>query len=215
MCRVILLGAMLMEEINVGYFKSFGVKEINQARDAFLDNHSDVKINLIPLYQDQMEDALNDQKIDIAFTDRRDNKFAGYQVIPLAQLGIVALLQAGNFMSGQQTIELDELKAIPNLLIAKTEEEAGELHYHKDILDIESPFIAVDSFNEAALMAESGSGYFLMNENTANVLSTDQLQKMFVLKDGQQLRQEYVAVVKDDSDKEINDFIGELKNIFD
>lgn len=204
-----------MKEINVGYFKNFGVKEVNQARDAFLDNHSDVKINLIPLYQDQMEDALNDQKIDIAFTDRRDNKFAGYQVISLAQLGIVALLQAGNFMSGQQTIELGELKAIPNLLIAKTEEEAGELHYHKDILGIESPFIAVDSFNEAALMAESGSGYFLMNENTANVLSTDQLQKMFVLKDGQQLRQEYVAVVKDDSDKEINDFIGELKNIFD
>lgn len=200
-----------MKEINVGYFKNFGVKEINQARDAFLNEYPDIKINLIPFYQDQMEDALDDGKIDIAFTDKRDNKFENYQVVPLVQLGIVAVLQAGNFMPGQQTIELDELKAIPNMLIAKIDEEAGELHYHKDILGIKSPFIAVDSFNEAALMAASGSGYFLMNENTADLLDNDQLQKIFVLKNGQQLRQEYIAVTKKHADKEINGFIDKLK----
>ncbi|GAA3629923.1 LysR family transcriptional regulator substrate-binding protein [Lactobacillus hamsteri] len=200
-----------MKEINVGYFKSFGVKEINQARDAFLNEHPDIKVNLIPLYQDQMEDALDEGKIDLAFTDKRDNDFESYQVIPLAEIGIVVLLQAGNFMLGQQTIELDELKAIPNMLIAKTDEEAGELHYHKDILGIKSPFIAVDSFNEAALMATSGSGYFLMNENTADLLGNDQLQKMFVLKNGKQLRQEYIAVTKKRVDKEIMDFIDQLK----
>ena len=55
---------------------------------------------------------------------------------------------------------------------------------HKDILKIKSPFIAVENVNEASLMAESGSGFFIMNELTANLLKNkDKLQQLFVLKD--------------------------------
>ncbi|MGQ5709025.1 LysR substrate-binding domain-containing protein [Lactobacillus sp. PSON] len=188
-----------MKTINVGYFKSFGTKDITEAKMAFEKNNSDIQVNLIPLYQDQVKNEFEDKKIDIAITDPRDNNFDDFLVESITKVSLVVLLQAGNFMRSEQTVELEQLKNIPDILIATPKEERGELHYQKDILGITSPFIAVDSFNEAALMAASGSGYFLMNENTAPLLENDQLQKMFLLKNGKQLKQNYSAVYKSDS----------------
>lgn len=196
-----------MKEVQIGYYKSFGTKEITEIVNKFKNVHSDVQINLVPVYQDQVVDKLEDGKIDLALTDPRDNEFGKFTVMPIKQESLVVLLQAGNFMKSEQTVELKTLTQIPNILIATPEEEAGELHYHKDILGIQSPFIAVDSFNEASLMAASGSGYFLMNERTAELLSNDQLQKMFLLKNGQQLKQTYAIVGKDD---EITREFGEI-----
>ena len=201
-----------MVALNIGYFKSFGQNDIKQVKTNFEQNHPDIKVNLIPLYQDQVKDELKDKNIDLALTDPRDNDFDNFTVEPLMQVSLVVLLQAGNFMKGEQTVEMQQLKNIPNILIATPNEEYGELHYHKDILGITSPFIAVDSFNEAALMAASGSGYFLMNEKTAPLLDNDQLQKMFLLKDGKQIKQEY-AVVYNEKTATVNNFIEELHRI--
>lgn len=200
-----------MIEVNIGYFKNFGTKEVTEVINNLEKENPELKLNLQPLYQDQVVDALDDGEIDFALTDPRDNDFKDYKVIPITEESLVVLLQAGNFMKGEQIVELDELEKIPNILIAKPEEEAGELHYHKDILEIKSPFIAVDSFNEASLMATSGSGYFLMNERTAKLLNNDQLQKMFLLKNGQQLKQKY-AVVGNENNISL-DFIRKLQDI--
>lgn len=201
-----------MQKLNVGYFKSFGTKEITEIADQFKQEHPDIQVNLLPIYQDQVADDLKSGNIDLALTDPRDHDFSEYQVTPITQESLVVLLQAGNFMKGQQTVELNDLSQIPNLIVAKPEEEAGELHYHRDILKVASPFIAVDSFNEASLMATSGSGYFLMNERTAPLLDNDQLQKIFLLKQGKQLRQSYVAVST--GNELSNKFIKDIKEYF-
>lgn len=198
--------------LRVGYFKNFGSKDVEKIVTEFKKIHPEIDIELMPLYQDQVGDALAEGKIDLALTDPRDNDFKNYQLQLITEVSLMIILQAGNFMSGEQTVDIKDLKKIPNILIAKTEEEAGELHYNKDILKITSPFIAVDSFNEAALMAASGSGYFLMNERTADLLMNDQLQKMFLLNDGQQLKQDYALVGKKDLDY-FDDFAQAAKNI--
>lgn len=197
--------------LKVGYFKSFGSKDVEKIVEEFRKMHPEIDIKLLPLYQDQVGDALTGGKIDLALTDPRDNDFNNYRLQPITEVSLMVILQAGNFMPGEQTVDIKDLKKIPNILIAKTEEEAGELHYHKDVLKITSPFIAVDSFNEAALMATSGSGYFLMNERTADLLMKDQLQKMFLLNDGQQLKQDYTLVGKKDVDY-FDDFAQAAKN---
>ena len=188
--------------LKVGYFKSFGSKDVEKIVEEFRKMHPEIDIKLLPLYQDQVGDALTGGKIDLALTDPRDNDFNNYRLQPITEVSLMVILQAGNFMPGEQTVDIKDLKKIPNILIAKTEEEAGELHYHKDVLKITSPFIAVDSFNEAALMATSGSGYLLMK---------DQLQKMFLLNDGQQLKQDYTLVGKKDVDY-FDDFAQAAKN---
>lgn len=202
-----------MSKLRVGYFKSFGTKEVEAAKTSFEEKHPDVQVTLKPLYQDQVKYEFEDNNIDFALTDPRDNEWEQLKVVPISQVSLMVLLQAGNFMPGEQTVEKNQLSKVPNILIAKPDEEAGELHYHRDLLRIKSPFLAVDSFNEAALMAESGSGYFLMNERTANVIESEQLQKLFLLDDGKQLKQRYVGIFKEASAL-INDFYQELKKQF-
>ena len=203
-----------MKTINLGYFKNFGTARLEKLK-RYLQKNLQLEIRLIPLYQDQIEDSFEENKIDLALTDPRDHGYSNYQVIKVSEFGLEAVLQAGNFMSGQQTIEISELDKIPNLLVTQKNEEQGELHYHRDLLGIKSPFLAVDNFNEAALMAESGSGYFLLNEDTAKFFESPKLQKMFLLKDGIQLKQEYVVVMKKEPTNEVKQVAQALKKNFD
>lgn len=64
-------------------------------------------------------------------------------------------------------------------------------------------------------MAESGSGYFLLNEDTAKFFESPKLQKMFLLKDGIQLKQEYVVVMKKEPTNEVKQVAQALKKNLD
>ena len=45
-------------------------------------------------------------------------------------------------------------------------------------------------------MVESGSGYLIMNEKTAAHIDDDQVQKLFLLRDGKQCTEEYAFIAK-------------------
>ena len=128
-------------------------------------------------------------------------------------MALTGLIQAGNFNKYQQTVELDDLTNVPCILVASVDEEKSEYHYFKDILKIKSDFIAVETLGEAVLMAESGSGYVIMNEKTAAYIDDDQVQKMFLLRDGKQLVEDYVLLGRV-RDKKIKEFSKVLKEKF-
>lgn len=186
--------------MKIAYFKNFGSNQLTDFRND----------DLVALGQEQTVTAVRQDKADIGYTDPRDQRLADLTKIVLPAKSIVVFLQAGNFNPGQQTIEVAALRSIPNLLVCDPAEERTELHFHQDLLHIKSSFLAVKSFNEAVLMAESGSGYFLMNEQTATAIQSDKLQKMFLLSHGKQLKQKRVLIVKKDKTN-FEKTIGQLK----
>lgn len=185
-----------MKKIFVAYFKNFGINNFNRAKEIFERKHSGVEVELKALGQEQTINAVENETVDFAITSVRDADVGHLFIKCLANVSLVAVFQSGNFDRGQQTIELHALDDVPDLLVASTEEESAELHYQRNLLGIKSPFLAIDSFNEAALMAESGSGYFIVDEKTAPFFTSQQLQKMFLLKNGCQLRQDYTILTK-------------------
>lgn len=197
--------------MKVGYFSHFGVQQVKTAANLTNQKFPHKKIELCPLYQDQIKEALDAQQIELAITDPRDNNFSGYQVKQLSHPAVMIFLQAGNYPGGLQTVEKADLVNLPVIIAAKTEEEKGELHYQRDLLNNSSPVIAVENYSEASLMAASGSGYFMMNELTANCLNNDQLQKLYLLDHNQQVRITYAAIYKE-SNPQIDTFIKFLAN---
>lgn len=185
-----------MKKIDVAYFKNFGIDNFNKAKEIFERKHSDIEVELKALGQEQTINAVENETVDFAITSVRDTDVGHLFTKGLANVSLVVVFQSGNFDRGQQTVELKTLGAIPNLLVATTEEERAELHYQRDILGVKSPFLGVDSINEAALMAESGSGYFIIDEKTAPLFTSQQLQKMFLLKNGHQLKQDCTMLTK-------------------
>lgn len=202
-----------MKTLTVAYFDKLGVQEIQAAKNNLVKNYPDLQVTLKSMSHDQAFDALKENEVDIAINDLRDEK-NNLQKIKLTERGLIAVLQKGTYQAGLQMIEKDELRDLICFLICSPNEEAEELHLHKDLWQIHSPFIAVNNFDEAGVLISSGSGYFIMNEGTATLISNDMLQKLFLLNDGRQMKQSYYAFYQKNNAL-IDDFIKCLQTEYE
>lgn len=156
------------------------------------------KIDLEPVGYDEIEAKIQNGEVDAVLVNSRNDIYQALASYSVSEIALLALVQAGNFNKYQQTVELDELKNVPCIMVASVADEKSEYHYLKDILRIKNDLIAVETLGEAILMVESGSGYLVMNEMTASHVDDDQVQKLFLLRDGKQLREKYVLLAKPD-----------------
>lgn len=201
-----------MKTLKIAYFNQLGRKDLDRVVDQFTQKYPDIKISLIGMGHDEVFDKLAEQDVDLAINDLRDEQVDFNSQI-LGQKAVMAILQKGSYPSGIQMINKDDLVNLTCFIVAKPEEEAAELHLFKDIYQIQSPFIASNSVEEAALLVASGSGYFLMNEATAGLISNDTLQQLFLLSNGQQMWQK-IAAFYTNEDAKIKDFISLVQKVY-
>ena len=172
-----------MTELKIAYFDQLGRKELDQAVQHFVLKHPNVDVKLLATSHDGAFAKLNEDEADIAINDLRDENL-NFDETELTQAGVMAILPKGMYPNGIQMIEKDEL---------------NELHLFKDLYQIGSQFIASNSVEEAALLVASGSGYFILNENTARLINTTDLQPLFLLDHGQLIKQKIMAFYKSNS----------------
>ena len=191
--------------MKIGYLKNLGRHELEQAAKKWQALHENEKVELKPVGFDEIETKIQDGKVDAVLVNSRNSIYQTLASYAVSDIALLALVQAGNFNKYQQTIELDDLKNVPCIMVASVADEKSEYHYLKDILQVDSDLLAVETLGEAILMAESGSGYLIMNEMTASHVDDDQVQKLFLLGDGKQLREKYVLLAKPD-DSQVAEF---------
>lgn len=200
------------EKMKIGYLKNLGRHELEQAVAKWQTVHE--KVDLEPINYDEIETKIQDGEVDAVLVNARNTIYQTLKSYSVGDIALLALVQAGNFNKYQQTIELNELRNIPCIMVATVAEEKSEYHYLKDILRIENDLIAVETLGEAILMVESGSGYLIMNEITASHINDDQLQKLFLLRDGKQMREKYVLLAKPEN-SQVAEFSKILKEVID
>ena len=182
--------------MKIGYLKNLGRHELEKAVSRWPALHKDEKVSLEPGSYDEIEDKIQNNELDAVLVNSRHIIYQQLATYPVDEVALVALVQAGNFNKYQQTFEVSDLKNLPCILVAGVEEEKSEYHYLKDVLQVDSDLLAVETLGEAVLMVESGSGYLIMNEKTAAHIDDDQVQKLFLLRDGKQLTEEYAFIAK-------------------
>ncbi len=202
------------EKMKIGYLKNLGRHELEQAAAKWQTLHKNAKVDLEPINYDEIEPKIQDGKVDAVLVNARNTIYQTLKSYSVGDIALLALVQAGNFNKYQQTIELTELGNMPCIMVATVAEEKSEYHYLKDILRIENDLIAVETLGEAILMVESGSGYLIMNEITASHINDDQLQKLFLLRDGKQMREKYVLLAKPEN-SQVAEFSKILKEVID
>ena len=200
------------EKMKIGYLKNLGRHELEQAVAKWQTVHE--KVDLEPINYDEIESKIQDGKVDAVLINARNTIYQTLKSYSVGDIALLALVQAGNFNKYQQTIELNELGNMPCIVVATVDEEKSEYHYLKDILKIENDLIAVETLGEAILMVESGSGYLIMNEMTASHVDDDQVQKLFLLRDGKQIREKYVLLAKPEN-SQVAEFSKILKEVID
>lgn len=191
--------------MKIGYLKNLGKHELEQAAAKWQALHENEKVELEPVGFDEIETKIQDGEVDAVLVNSRNTIYQTLASYAVSDIALLALVQAGNFNKYQQTVELGELRNVPCIIVASVADEKSEYHYLKDILSIKNDLIAVETLGEAILMVESGSGYLIMNEMTASHVDDDQVQKLFLLRDGKQLREKYVLLAKSD-DSQVAEF---------
>uniref|UniRef100_UPI0026033BDD hypothetical protein n=1 Tax=uncultured Lactobacillus sp. TaxID=153152 RepID=UPI0026033BDD len=151
--------------------------------------------------------------IDVALTNDRSKNQNFKTDILVTRASEMAIIQKGIFEKYAQIVELNDLKANACILICKIAEQEAEYDYYRNVLNISNQLIAVDSVNEAVLMAESGSGFFLMNESNAHLIKSESLQKLFLFNNHSQVKEDYVLLSKNES-QDITEFSELLKAEF-
>ena len=184
------------EKMKIGYLKNLGRHELEQAAGKWQTLHKDEKVSLEPVSYDEIEDKIQNNELDAVLVNSRHTIYQQLATYPVDEVAVVALVQAGNFNKYQQTVEMSDLRNLPCIMVAKVEEEKSEYHYLKGVLQVNSDLLAVETLGEAVLMVESGSGYLIMNEKTAAHIDDDQVQKLFLLRAGKQLAEEYAFIAK-------------------
>lgn len=198
------------EKMKIGYLKNLGRHELEQAATKWQTVHENEQVILEPINYDEIETKIQDGEVDAVLVNARNTIYQTLESYSVGDIALLALVQAGNFNKYQQTVELNELRNIPCIMVATVVEEKSEYHYLKDILKIKNDLIAVETLGEAILMVESGSGYLIMNEMTVSHVDDDQVQKLFLLRDGKQLREKYVLLARPD-DSRVAEFSKILK----
>lgn len=181
-----------MKQLKIAYFNQLGRKELDQAKAKFEQNNPDVEVKLIGTGYDDAFEKLADGEADLVIADERDEKKV-FEKENLAQVGVMAVLPKCSYQNGIQMVDKSDLSDMTCFIVAKPEEEVAELHLLKDLYQVNSPFIASNSVEEAALLVASGSGYFLINEIAADLLKNDSLQKLFLTDNGAPMRQTIAA----------------------
>lgn len=200
--------------MKIGYLKNLGRHELEQAAKKWQALHENEKVELEPVGFDEIETKIQDGEVDAVLVNSRNTIYRTLASYAVSDIALLALVQASNFNKYQQTIELDDLKNVPCIMVASVADEKSEYHYLKNILQVDSDLLAVETLGEAILMVESGSGYLIMNEMTASHVDDDQVQKLFLLRKGKQLREKYVFLAKPD-DSQVAEFSKILRENID
>lgn len=198
--------------MKIGYLKNLGRYELEQAADKWQTLYKDEKVSLEPVSYDEIEDKIQNNELDAVLVNSRHIIYQQLATYPVDEVALVALVQARNFNKYQQTVEVSDLKNLPCIMVAGVEEKKSEYHYLKDILQVDSDLLAVETLGEGVLMVESGSGYLIMNEKTAAHIDDDQVQKLFLLRAGKQLTEEYAFIAKPE-DQRVEELRKILKEI--
>ena len=182
--------------MKIGYLKNLGRHELEKGASRWRALHKNEKVILESVSYDKLEKKIQNNELDGVLVNSRHTIYRQLATYPVDEVSLVALVQAGNFNKYQQTVEMSDLKNLPCIMVAGVEEEKSEYQYLKGVLQVDSDLLAVETLGETVLMVESGSGYLIMNEKTAAHIDDDQVQKLFLLRDGKQCTEEYAFIAK-------------------
>lgn len=159
-------------------------------------------------------DLLRNDKIDLDFSDQRRALSDGYNNKFLTETDFMAVVPRG--FTTVDKVTTSDLADLPCIIVAGPTQEAEEEAYYRDVLGIQSPFIATSTGDEAQLMIASNQGYLIANSRTISLINQE-VTKVVALYNGDALLHQkyYTYWKKDNSGYYIEEFADLLKEQFE
>lgn len=119
-------------------------------------------------------------------------------------------------IAGMDSVNVQDLKDIPCILVASQSQRENEQTYYRDIVGINGDFLFAENLEEARLLVIGGKG-FMPVEGRGNMMQFGTtLHHVQLLRNGKPIKRNYCAFWKaDNSGYYVEEFAGILKAKFD
>lgn len=203
-------------ELHIGYLKCYGGQEFQLAVAAFLERYPKVSIQIMNGNHEELYDALRFGKVDLVLNDQRRAFSDEYVNFVLTTSECYVEIATRNILASFESIEIDNLKDIPCILIASQNQQENERNYYRDIVGIKGEILFAENLEEARMMVLGGKGFMPIEGTRNDIQVGTAIRRVRLLRKGLPVRRNYCAFWKsDNSGYYIEDFAAILKAQFE
>lgn len=203
-------------ELRIGYLKCYGGHEFRQAVAGFSQKYPDVPVNIINGNHEDLYDALRLGGVDLVLSDQRRAFSDEYINVVLKKSECCIEIAARHPLAAAESLEIDELKNTPCILVASQTQQENERTYYQDIVGIQGEYIFADNLEEARLAVIGGKGFLPIEGGEYGPQFDSSIKRILLKRKGKPILRNYCAFWKaNNSGCYIESFAGLLQSYFE
>lgn len=209
------IGKKDLAVLNLGYLNGYGGSEFRDAVAEFAAKYPKVQINLSTGSHENLYNELTSGKIDLAFNDQRRVFNPSYENMELICSRSYVHISSHNPMSQLPSIDVDDLRNTPCILVAREDQKQNEKDYYHNQVGFDGEFLFAGNLQDARMLVAAGRGVMPV-EGTGKTEDFDNSVKIVpLLKKGNQICRKYCAFWnKENSGYYVEEFAEILKRQF-
>lgn len=201
--------------LRIGYYKGYHGNELSEAIALFSEKYPSVDVEIIVGSHEELYHAMENGSVDLAVNDQRRAFSDTYNNEVLAESSIYIELSAKNPLGKLSSLEVEDLKNTPCILVINQTGQKEEQDYYEKIIGLQGDFLFADTVQEARLKIITGQGYMPVDMIGEQVWFDTAVSQIPLVRNQSPVRKTYCAFWrKDNSGYYIEEFAQILKTCF-
>lgn len=201
--------------LRIGYYKGYHGNELSEAIASFSEKYPTVDVEITVGSHEELYHAMEDGSVDLAINDQRRAFSDAYNNEILAESKIYIELSTKNPLSRLATLEVEDLKNTPCILVINQTGQKEEQHYYESIIGLHGDFLFADTVQEARLKIITGQGYMPVDVIGEQVWFDTSVSRIPLVRNLSPVKKTYCTFwKKDNSGYYIEEFAQMLKTCF-
>lgn len=196
--------------LNVGYYRGYGIYEFQNALVEFSQNNPKVALNTFAGNHEELFYAVRDGRADLVFNDQRRVLSDDYVNFEICETYMSIQVAVHNPLSSLESIDIDELKNTPCVLVATKEQQQTEAQYYRETLGFRGGFIYAENLQEARMAVASNRGVMPFEISGSQSFFDSSVKTVKLMKNAKPIKRKYFLFWKADSVNEYNYTFAEI-----
>lgn len=202
-------------ELFFGVLSTYSGDEFNRAIAAFSEKYPAVELSVVSGNHEDLYDGLRFGKVDLVLNDQRRAFSDLYENSILTETACFVELASHNPLARLDTVNVDDLKNTPCILVASKGQEDEEQKFYRDIIGFKGEFLFAESLQAARVMVVANRGFMPVEGTNRDSFFGATLKRIPLLRDGEQIKRTYCAFwKKDNSGYYVEEFAEILKTMY-
>ena len=208
------LGSDRELQLRIGYLRCYSGMELYQAIAEFSGIYPEVSIDIVNGTHEELYDLLRFRGVDFILSDQRRAFSDLYMNFELTQCGCYAELSVNHPLSGKDSVQLEELKPTPCILITSREQQNAEQEYYQNTLGFGGSYLFANNLEEGRLMVLSNRGFLPVESVGTLPPAGISVRRLPICQGDRQITRNYCAFwKKDQTNYYIEEFAGILHRL--